>query len=123
MRATFIKSRAALRAGRGVQPSGILPRGRRTLERQVFQHAGTRAREPRVQFRFNLAQRRFGVLDAPLPHASHDVLGQWVSHRFTATACHKLVLLIKQIAAASAYHRFRWLTNCCKSVHHTRIVL
>ena len=103
-----------------MEPGGVLPRGRRGLEGQVFQQTGTRAREPRIQFGFNLAQRGFGVLDTPLPHAGRDVLGQVVAHRFTETACHKLMLLFKRMAATSAYHRFRWLTTVCKTMHHTR---
>jgi len=72
MGAAFIKRRAAVWAGRAVEPGGVLPGRCRRLERQVFEHARTRAREPCVQFGFNLAQGRFGVLDTPLCYLNHN---------------------------------------------------
>src|SRR6266542_5419144 len=64
MRAAFVEWGAALWTGGGLEAGGVLPGSGGTLERQVFEHARPRTCEPRIQLRFNLAQRRFRVLHA-----------------------------------------------------------
>src|SRR6266545_5181225 len=76
MATAFIERRAALWTDRRLEACGFGPGGRRAGERQVFEHAGPRVPEPCIQFGFNLAQCRFGVLIAPLAHAQSDLLGQ-----------------------------------------------
>jgi hypothetical protein len=119
MCAAFFKRRATSGTGGRLKARSFLPCRCGTLEREVFEHAGACACEPRVEFGFYLAQRGVGMLDAPLAHASRDLLGQLVPQGFAETACHKRRLLIKRMVDASAYHQFPWLTILCKTVRHT----
>lgn len=73
--AALSERRAVLGTGRGLEPRGVVPGRGGTGQRQGFAHAGAGVGQPRIQFGFDLASGRFGVLRSPLAHAVRDRLG------------------------------------------------
>jgi hypothetical protein len=65
---------AALRTGGMLTLGRISPICGATRQRQVFEHTGTHSVEPRVEFGFDFAQSRLGVLEAPFAHSCHNLL-------------------------------------------------
>lgn len=74
--ATMLEWHAAVGAERRLGGGRVLPLGCGTVECEVFEHTSAHPIEAGIEFGLDLAQRGFGVLEAPLTHAGHDLLCQ-----------------------------------------------
>ncbi len=76
MEATDLEGSATLWAGRWRTGGLVAPVGDRAFQREVFEHARPHASEAGIEFSFELAQGGFGMLEAPVGDAGHDLSAQ-----------------------------------------------
>ena len=74
--AASLKRSSTLRAERDSRWGSLVPIGGSTGESHIFQHARSQAGETAIEFGFHLAQGGAGVGQAPVGHASGELLAQ-----------------------------------------------